>query len=162
MPEHESQGAQHRFLTFLESKGLRLTSVRKAIIEAVFATRRHFTAEELLESARERNSKVSRATVYRTLPLLCESGLVREVDFGKDSKVYDPNYAEHPKHSHLICQDCQKVIEFESPKLAELEAEVQQRFGLTVETLRLEISARCDTLRRSGSCPNQSRSRRKG
>src|SRR5512132_1279562 len=101
-----------------------MTAQRQAIIEAVFSTEQHFTAEQLLDWSRERDKSVSRATVYRTLPLLTESGLVREMDFGKDHKFYDPNYADHPYHNHIICQDCEKIVEFESEKIARLESEI--------------------------------------
>jgi Fur family ferric uptake transcriptional regulator len=106
MAEGGEHCAKQRFLDFAARKGLRLTAQRRAIIDTVFNTRRHFTAEELLGWARQRDRSVSRATVYRTLPLLTESGLVQEMDFGKDYKFYDPNYAEHPHHNHIICQDC--------------------------------------------------------
>src|SRR5579859_1463289 len=109
-----SECVKKRFVDFLARKRLRLTAQRRVIIDTAFATDRHFTAEELLAWSRQRDKAVSRATVYRTLPLLTESGLLREMDFGKDYKYYDPNYAEHPGHSHIICQDCQKIIEFES------------------------------------------------
>ena len=111
-------------MQFLESKSLRLTSQRQAIVDSVFDTEEHFTAEQLLEWSRSRDRSVSRATVYRTLPLLTESGLVREMDFGKDYKFYDPNYAAHPNHNHIICQDCEKIVEFESDKIAKLEDEI--------------------------------------
>src|SRR6266496_6719446 len=101
----EKQAAKQRFMEFLGLKNLRMTAQRQAIIDTVFGTEEHFTAEQLLAWARERDKSVSRATVYRTLPLLTESGLVRVVDFGKDYKFYDPNYADHPNHSHIICQD---------------------------------------------------------
>src|SRR5215831_15443339 len=90
---------RQRFMDFLARKRLRVTAQRQAIIEAVFNTTQHFTAEELLIWSRQRDKSVSRATVYRTLPLLTESGLVREMDFGKDRKIYDPNYAESPHHN---------------------------------------------------------------
>ncbi len=106
-------------MDFLTQKNLRLTAQRQAIIETAFSTRKHFTAEQLLEWSRRRDKSVSRATVYRTLPLLTESGLVREMDFGKDYKFYDPNYAEHPHHNHIICQDCEKIVEFDSAKTPE-------------------------------------------
>ncbi|MDC0144391.1 transcriptional repressor, partial [Verrucomicrobia bacterium] len=63
-------------MAFLEQKNLRITAQRRAIVDTVFGTDQHFTAEQLLEWARERDKSVSRATVYRTLPLLTESGLV--------------------------------------------------------------------------------------
>jgi Fur family ferric uptake transcriptional regulator len=146
------EAAKQRFLHFLESRHLRVTLQRKAIIETVFETEEHFTAEQLLEWSRQRDKSVSRATVYRTLPLLTESGLVREMDFGKDYKFYDPNYADHPNHNHIICQDCDKIVEFESDKIARLEDEISQRLGFAVKTQRLQITATCEELKRRGTC----------
>ena len=99
MADAANKCARQRFLEFLAQKNLRMTGQRRAIIETVFSTEEHFTAEQLLEWSRRRDKSVSRATVYRTLPLLTESGLVREMDFGKEHKFYDPNYAEHPRHN---------------------------------------------------------------
>jgi Fur family ferric uptake transcriptional regulator len=152
MADADSKGAERRFLEFLAQKRLRLTSQREAIIATAFSTRQHFTAEQLLTWSRRRDKSVSRATVYRTLPLLTESGLMREMDFGKDRKVYDPNYAEHPGHSHIICQDCQKIVEFDSERVDELAREISREFGFSVTSHRLQITAHCEKLRRSGHC----------
>lgn len=141
-----------KFLAFLESKQLRLTSQRRAIIDTVFATVEHFTAEQLLDWSRQRDSSVSRATVYRTLPLLTESGLVREMNFGKAYKFYDPNYAEHPNHSHIICNDCNMIVEFESDKISQLEDEITHKLGFSVKSQRLEITASCEDFKRLGHC----------
>lgn len=147
--------AKRRFLAFLERKNLRLTAQRLAIVETVFSTDQHFTAEQLLAWSRRRDRSVSRATVYRTLPLLTESGLVREMDFGKDQTFYDPNYADHPNHSHLICEDCEKIVEFESDQLARLETEISQQLGFELKTQRLQLTAACETLKRLGACKNK-------
>ena len=144
--------AKGRFLTFLEGKKLRVTAQRQAIIDTVFDTEEHFTAEQLLAWARERDESVSRATVYRTLPLLTESGLVREMDFGKDYKFYDPNYADHPNHSHIICQDCDKIVEFESKTIDRIESEISHKLGFAVKSQRLQITASCEELKKMGSC----------
>jgi Fur family ferric uptake transcriptional regulator len=141
-----------KFLAFLGIKNLRMTSQRQAIIETVFGTEEHFTAEQLLEWSRARDRSVSRATVYRTLPLLTESGLVREMDFGKNHKYYDPNYAEHPNHNHIICQDCEKIVEFESEKISQIENEISHRLGFEVKTQRLQITASCDEFKKRGHC----------
>ena len=146
------QAAKKRFMDFLGSRNLRLTSQRHAIIETVFNTDKHFTAEQLLEWSREKDKSVSRATVYRTLPLLTESGLVREMDFGKDYKFYDPNYADHPNHNHIICQDCEKIVEFESDKIARIEQRISHKLGFSVKTQRLQITATCEELKRMGTC----------
>ena len=152
MADAVKTSARQRFMDFLAHKNLRLTGQRRAIIETVFSTEQHFTADQLLEWSRRRDKSVSRATVYRTLPLLTESGLVREVDFGKDHKVYDPNYAERPHHNHIVCQECGRIIEFESGEIEQLEDEISQRLGFTVKAHRLQITASCDEFRRLGTC----------
>ncbi len=144
--------AKEKFVAFLGTKNLRMTSQRQAIIETVFGTEEHFTAEQLLEWSRAKDRSVSRATVYRTLPLLTESGLVREMDFGKDHKFYDPNYADHPNHNHIICQDCEKIVEFESEKISQIENEISHRLGFEVKTQRLQITASCDEFKKRGRC----------
>ncbi len=147
--------AQQRFRNFLAQRNLRLTAQRRTIIETAFSTEQHFTAEQLLEWSRQRDKSVSRATVYRTLPLLTESGLVREMDFGKEQRFYDPNYAEHPRHNHVICEDCQKIVEFESDQLERLVDEASQKLGFSVESHRLQITAHCNELRERGVCGNK-------
>src|SRR2546423_2321234 len=149
--------AKQKFRAFLESKHLRITSQRQIIIDTVFNTEEHFTAEQLLGWARERDKSVSRATVYRTLPLLTESGLVREMDFGKDYKFYDPNYAEHPHHSHIICGDCSRIVEFESEKIEQLENEITQKLGFSVKAQRLNITGACEQMKKLGACMNRRR-----
>ena len=151
----EKLAAKQRFLEFLEGKKLRMTEQRRAIIDTVFNTDEHFTAEQLLEWSRQKDKTVSRATVYRTLPLLTESGLVREMDFGKDHKFYDPNYADHPNHNHIICQDCEKIVEFENDKIEKLEEEISQRLGFSLKSHRLQITGTCDELKKMGACKNK-------
>src|SRR5689334_3583765 len=152
MAEASHKCAKQRFMEFLGERNLRVTVQRQAIIDTAFSTRQHFTAEQLLAWSRRRDKSVSRATVYRTLPLLTESGLIREMDFGKDHKFYDPNYAEHPRHNHIICQDCERIVEFESDKIEQLENEISQRLGFSVRTHRLQITANCEEFRKLGVC----------
>ena len=155
MPSPGKRAAKERFLAFLDGKNLRMTAQRQAIIDTVFNTAEHFTADQLLAWARERDKSVSRATVYRTLPLLTESGLVREMDFGKDSKFYDPNYADHPHHSHIICLDCEKIVEFESERIEKLETEISQKLGFSVKSQRLQITGACEQMKKLGTCKNR-------
>lgn len=143
-------------MEFLARKHLRITSQRQAIVDTVFSTEEHFTAEQLLDWSRQRDKSVSRATVYRTLPLLTESGLVREMDFGKDYKFYDPNYAEHPHHAHIICQECEKIVEFESKKIEKLEDEISHELGFSVKSQRLQITGTCEEFKKLGACKKKS------
>ena len=155
MAETDRTAVKENFLQFLDQKNLRITSQRRAIVDTVFGTDQHFTAEQLLEWAREKDSSVSRATVYRTLPLLTESGLVHEMDFGKDYKIYDPNYADHPNHNHIICDDCDKIVEFESDRLEALETEISSKLGFEVNSQQLRINASCEEMKRLGACKNK-------
>ena len=143
-----------RFDAFISSKGLRRTAQRDVIVEAAFSTEEHFTAEELWDMARRIDPATSRATVYRTLVLLEESGLLREIDLGRDQKVYDPNFLEHPNHNHLICIDCGKVIEFEDEHVELLHDCITRRLGFRPSKKSMRIEACCEQLRKTGMCEN--------
>ena len=144
-----------RIYDFIEEKGLRKTVQRDAIIEAAFSTTQHYTAEELLAMARGNEPSVSRATVYRTLPLLVECGVLKEMDFGKEYKFYDPNFAEHPHHNHLICVDCDKIVEFEDRNIKTMEDCITKRLGFSPANKMIRIEAKCDKLKSSGVCKNK-------
>ncbi len=141
-----------RIVDHIRSKGLRMTEQRVAIIEAAFATHEHYTAEQLLAAAKHRDSTVSRATVYRTLPLIVETGLLHELDLGREQTVYDPNYADHPTHNHLICLDCDKIFEFEDDKLEQKENEISRKLGFEPASKHIRIEANCEKLKKSGTC----------
>ena len=150
-----------RFDAFIGQKHLRRTSQRDAIMRAALSTKQHFTADELLEMARKIDSSVSRATVYRTLPLLVESGMLREMDFGKDQKFYDPNFLNRPHHNHLICLDCSKIVEFEDQHMELLENCITTRLGFSPIEKNLRIEGRCDELRIFGTCKKRERPQKK-
>jgi Fur family ferric uptake transcriptional regulator len=131
------------FKDFLASKGLRVTNQRLAIFDAAYGHSDHFTAEDLLEKAREIDNSVSRATVYRALPILTESGLIREVDVGRDYKFYMPNKNATTFQAQVICMDCDKIFEIDAPFMEWYGKTVAEKLGLTVESQRLQVSARC-------------------
>ena len=137
---------------FLGRQGLRRTAQRDALIEAAFATGEHFTAEDLLARARQLDCTVSRATVYRTLPLLVASGTLREIELGKDQTYYDPNFNERPHHNHLICLDCQRIVEFEDEHMEMLENCITHRLGFSPASKTTRIEASCEELKHKGSC----------
>ena len=149
------EACRERFKTFLGQHDLRVTGQRMAIFEAAFAESTHFTAEELLEKSRAIDESVSRATVYRTLPIMIESGLLREVDIGKSLKYYLPqNPEESAQQAQVICEDCDKIFEIAAPFMEWYGSTVSGRLGLTPISQRLQVTARCDEFRRSGRCKN--------
>lgn len=100
------------FREVLKRKGLSITAPRLLIAEEVFSTNQHCTAEELYERLKKRQSGVGRVTVYRTLKVMVEAGLVETRDFGGQGR-YEPVIGRK-HHDHLVCVDCRSVVEFSS------------------------------------------------
>ena len=145
---------QARLDDFIRHKGLRRTAQREVIVKAAFSKDEHFSADDLLERVRKTDADTSRATIYRTLGLLVEAGLLREIDLGDDQTTYDPNFLDKPTHNHLVCIDCGRVVEFEDAQLELLHASVTQRLGFKPIRQTLKIEATCEHLRTHGRCPN--------
>ena len=137
---------------FLAKKGMRRTLQRDALIEIALGSTDHFTAETLLARALLVERDVSRATVYRTLPLLVASGALREVELGKNEIYYDPNFNERPHHNHLICLDCGRIVEFEDAHVEILGNCVSHRLGFSPASKAIRIEAHCNELRDRGTC----------
>lgn len=149
-----NDAAREKFKNYLASKGLRMTNQRLAIFEAAFARKEHFTAEELLDHARSIDDSVSRATVYRTLPIMTESALLREVDIGTNIKFYLPNPNDNAQVAQVICVDCNKIFEISAPFMQWYGSTVSSKLGLTPVSQRLQVSAKCDVLKKTGVCKN--------
>ncbi|MDZ4121778.1 MAG: transcriptional repressor, partial [Candidatus Cloacimonadaceae bacterium] len=98
------------FSEFLSRKGLKLTATRKLILEIVFALHEHFDAEGLYDRIRLISKDVSRATVYRTLPLLLESGLIQHSMRSQARDMFEHIFG-HPRHIHWVCSACGAVQE---------------------------------------------------
>lgn len=145
---------QERLDDFIRRKGLRRTGQRDTIVKAAFAKDEHFTADELFDRARKLDSETSRATVYRTLGLLVEADLLREIDLGDNQTTYDPNFLNRPSHNHLVCMDCGNVVEFEDTHLELLNDCITKRLGYTALRQSIKIEASCEQLRLKGRCPN--------
>jgi Fe2+ or Zn2+ uptake regulation protein len=148
--------SRDKFQSYLSEKGLRVTSQRLAIFDAAFAQKEHFTAEELLEHAREIDDSVSRATVYRTLPIMTESNLLREVDIGKGEKFYLPATGG-TQVAQVVCVDCDKIFEISAPFMEWYGSTVSSKLGLKPISQRLQVSAQCIAYRTQGRCPNHTK-----
>jgi Fur family transcriptional regulator, ferric uptake regulator len=149
-----NDAAREKFKNYLASKGLRMTDQRLAIFEAAFARKEHFTAEELLDHARAIDDSVSRATVYRTLPIMTESNLLREVDIGTNIKFYLPIANDNAQVAQVICVDCNKIFEISAPFMEWYGSTVSSKLGLTPVSQRLQVSAHCIALKQTGVCKN--------
>jgi Fur family ferric uptake transcriptional regulator len=150
-----NDASREKFKTYLGAKGLRVTHQRLAIFEAAFAQTEHFTAEELLTHARAIDDSVSRATVYRTLPIMTESALLREVDIGKNLKYYLPQSPDNTQVAQVICVDCDKIFEINAPFMEWYGNSVSSKLNLTPVSQRLQVTAQCNALRDHGTCPHR-------
>jgi Fe2+ or Zn2+ uptake regulation protein len=148
-----TSAAREKFKEFLVKRGLRVTNQRLAIFDAAFAQKEHFTAEQLLEHARAIDDSVSRATVYRTLPIMTESALLREVDIGTGEKFYLPNSDNNAQVAQVVCLDCDKIFEISAPFMEWYGTTVSSKLGLTPVSQRLQVSAHCNAFRQTGACP---------
>ena len=147
---------------FFASKGLRFTKQREAVTTLIFRTQEHFRPEELCERLRKSDSSASRATIYRTILHLVESGMLREISLGGGERLYDPNFLKSPHHNHLVCVDCRKIVEFEDPNLDIMQNCITRRMGFSPTEKALRIEGRCDMLRLLGTCKNFNTAGRKG
>jgi len=142
-PLNVSSSRQERFEEYLQTRGLRQTSQRKFLIEAVFEEHDHFDADELIDRLPRRGEKnyVSSATVYRTLREFVDAGLLKS--FQLDGRmVYEFDYG-YPQHDHLYCTRCRKLFEFQSDELMNLRDKVALDKGFRVSGHRMIIQGVC-------------------
>ena len=127
--------ASERFAEYLASNQLKMTRERRLILEQVLSARGHFDVDHLLMLMRRAGRNVSRATLYRTLARLVESGLVHKVEMGDGQARYEPMFGRH-HHDHMVCLTCGRIIEFESREVERIQEEVcrKKRFTMTDHT----------------------------
>ncbi|MDR1487732.1 MAG: transcriptional repressor [Deltaproteobacteria bacterium] len=129
------------FRDFLRSRGYRVTKEREAIAESILRNRNHFDVDELFISLKPK-TPISKASIYRAIPLLIESGLLGEVYLENGHMHYERVYGrEH--HSHLRCLKCHKIFEFSAPELLAIEKRISKQEGFKSERHKFEIWGIC-------------------
>lgn len=141
-PKVDGQALLEMFRRYLRDRNLPVTHQREAVAETVFFGKAHLSAGEIERAVRDRGIAVGKATVYRTLELLREAGVVLEHDFGDGFKRYEPLGA-HGHHEHLICMDCGKVVEFSSERFERMKGLIAEAHGFRHHHHRLEIYGVC-------------------
>ena len=133
---------QEIFGDYIRSRGLRDTFQREQVLETFLNTEDHVSAEDLYKRINRRKRKVGFATVYRTMKLIAECGLAREVMLGDGVARFEHSY-KHKHHHHLICTRCRKVIEFSSEIMERGEKEVLEEYGFKMESHHFKIYGLC-------------------
>jgi Fur family ferric uptake transcriptional regulator len=132
---------------YFRKHGLKLTLGRSTILESVEKCEGHFDADGLYEAARRRGAKVSRATVYRTLPLLVKTGVIKETLRSGDRSLYEHAFG-HAHHDHLECISCGKIVEFKVDEIEMLQESLCRKNGFTAVDHQLSIRGYCSYCRR--------------
>lgn len=134
------------FTKYLNSKKLKVTKERKAVLEEIFRNKGHLEVEDLTSNLRKKRKRASRATIYRTLDLLVESGIVRKVDLGHGHFHYEL-VLDHPHHEHMICLGCGKVIEFSDKTIERTLYKICKKNKFEQTSHRFQIFGYCNDCR---------------
>jgi len=135
----------------LKQRGVRLTRQRQILLELIDRTGAHLDVEQLYRMAKERDPKINRVTVYRTVKMLKAGGLVDELDlmhYEGDQHYYETRLKQ--EHAHVVCLRCGRVEEFFGEPLQRLRKQIESHFGFQILVARTEVGgycAHCQTLR---------------
>lgn len=130
------------FRDFLKSENNRITPERFEVMDSAIDYDGHFGADDLYILMKNHDSRVSRATVYKTLELLVQCHLITKRNFGDNLTRYESNLKKQ-RHDHLICMDCGRIVEFSDSTIKELPDKISGELGFNVESYSFNIFARC-------------------
>jgi Fur family ferric uptake transcriptional regulator len=142
LSSEEIQAAENIFREYLRDRGLKFTPERKALLQEVLGNDKHFEAEQLLIALRQGRERVAKATVYRTLPLLVNCGIVRQVQFGDKLTRYEHTFGQDA-HDHMVCRRCRRIIEFDSADVVQLRAQIAAKHRFHAVSHRLQVTGLC-------------------
>src|SRR5271157_357220 len=136
------------FQRLIEDKGLKHSKPRMGILEVFLTIEKHVSIDELWAAVKKKHPSVGYATVYRTLKLLCEGGLCRELHFEDGTTRYEHLYGHH-HHDHLICTGCGRLVEVVDEKIEELQVRLMKRHGFSPKYHRMELYGTCKNCRKT-------------
>jgi Fur family ferric uptake transcriptional regulator len=131
----------------LRNEGFRITSQRETVIRIFQENKEeHLSAEDVFALLCKRNEIISLATTYRTLRMLVEMNVLRELDFAETHKHYELVDENATPHHHIICLDCNHTIEFEDEEINKLGLEIAKKYNVNVVDMQFQIFAKCPTI----------------
>jgi Fur family ferric uptake transcriptional regulator len=130
------------FRLYLQKQGMRFTPERHSILKEISSRSSHFEVEDLVQQLRSKGEKVSTASVYRTIPLLIDAGIIIKNPCDQMQARLEPVLG-HEHHDHLVCIKCKKIVEFRDDEIEKLQETVAKNHGFLMEGHRLVISGYC-------------------
>lgn len=139
-----SQTPEDKFREYLVTRSppQRFTDQQRDLVRFIFSKHRHFDTDELIDALKDEGLRVSRATVYRTLSKLVDAGLLQKFDVN-GRLVYDHDYG-YPQHEHLVCESCNKMIEFQDPSIEQVVREIAARHQFQMSGHTLLVRGVCN------------------
>lgn len=137
------------FETFIGEKKLKHSKPREWILAVFLSIEKHLSVDELWAAVKKKYPSVGFATVYRTLKLLCESGLCSELRFEDGTTRYEHRYG-HDHHDHLVCTECGHVIEVFDAAIERLQERLMKRHGFAPRYHRMNLYGICKDCRKKG------------
>ena len=135
-----------RFSNFLKKEGYKITNQRLLVAEKIFNTNQHFTVDSLTDGLKNHKNEISRATIYRIVSLIVDSGQLIEHPFGQNVKYYE-HIPETEHHDHLVCVKCGKIQEFECESIERTQNEIAEDHGFEILRHRHELYGHCASCR---------------
>lgn len=148
-PVAVGEAPESKFREYLEIRGEKLTAPRRTLVRHIFSVHKHFDADELVADLRAAGCSVSRSTVYRTLRLLVDAGLLRELRL-TNRTAYEHDYG-YPNHDHLHCVECNKVVEFRNDSIRQARDAISREHGFRAKEHRFIIEGVCSACARAHS-----------
>lgn len=155
MPPYQLEEVENILRDYLDENKLRKTPERFNILQAIYEKQGHFDAENLYLELKNRNFKVSRATVYNTLDILVDCNLVSKQFFGDSITKYEKSYG-YRQHDHLVCNECHRIMEFCDPRIENIKKMVADIYNFQIESHSLNFYGKCDDPKCEGKLNNSS------
>ncbi|XXJ19300.1 Fur family transcriptional regulator [Desulfovibrio caledoniensis] len=138
---------QEVFAEYLANENLKMTPQRRVILDTLLRKNDHLSSEELYALVKKRDASIGQATVYRTLKLLSDSGLIEPLDFADGVTRYEPCYGKD-HHDHLICEQCGKNIEIVDEVIERRQEQLAQEHGFTLIRHKMYLYGLCPDCRK--------------
>ncbi|MGB6875425.1 MAG: Fur family transcriptional regulator [Candidatus Acidiferrales bacterium] len=150
--ENDAAITRRSLMEELATRGMRMTKQRRLLVGIIQNSSRHLDAASLLEIAKKQDSEINRATVYRTIALLKERGLIDELDLMHlegEKHYYEVKTSRD--HCHMACFRCGAIMEYASPSFEKLKTEMAKQSGFEIKVVRLEVGGLCQRCRKAAA-----------